>query len=116
MNNRTPEARIRPATKQPAAARRVRFHRDVWGRLVTMPQPLVAALHGYVLGSGIEIALGEEPDHAAMIIARGAILYRLLTGRMPYAEPGVRRTQLQVLDEVRERPPAPVESLARFLL
>lgn len=41
----------------PVAARDVRFTRDVWGRLVSIPQPLIAALHGYVLGSGIEIAL-----------------------------------------------------------
>jgi enoyl-CoA hydratase len=29
----------------------------VWGRFLDVPQPVVAALHGYVLGSGIEIAL-----------------------------------------------------------
>jgi enoyl-CoA hydratase/carnithine racemase len=37
--------------------RRVRFERDVWGLFLSIPQPLIAALHGYVLGSGIEIAL-----------------------------------------------------------
>ncbi len=41
----------------PVIARHVRFIRDVWGRLVNIPQPLIAVLHGYVLGSGIEIAL-----------------------------------------------------------
>jgi enoyl-CoA hydratase/carnithine racemase len=41
----------------PVAARRVRFERDVWGLFLSIPQPLIAALHGYVLGSGIEIAL-----------------------------------------------------------
>jgi enoyl-CoA hydratase len=35
----------------------VRWERDVWGRFLDVPQPVVAALHGYVLGSGIEIAL-----------------------------------------------------------
>jgi enoyl-CoA hydratase/carnithine racemase len=38
-------------------ARRIRAVRDLWRLFLSMPQPLVAALHGYVLGSGIEIAL-----------------------------------------------------------
>jgi len=41
----------------PVAARRIRFARDVWGLFLSLPQPLIAALHGYVLGSGIEMAL-----------------------------------------------------------
>lgn len=41
----------------PVVARQVRFDRDVWGLFLSMPQPLIAAVHGYVLGSGIEIAL-----------------------------------------------------------
>jgi len=41
----------------PVSARKVRFARDVWGRLLSIPQPTIAALHGYVLGSGVEIAL-----------------------------------------------------------
>jgi len=41
----------------PIAARRVRFERDVWGLFLSIPQPVIAALHGYVLGSGIEMAL-----------------------------------------------------------
>jgi enoyl-CoA hydratase len=41
----------------PAAARQSRFGRDVWGLFLSIPQPLIAAVHGYVLGSGIEIAL-----------------------------------------------------------
>lgn len=41
----------------PVIARQVRFERDVWGLFSDIPQPLIAALHGYVLGSGIEIAL-----------------------------------------------------------
>jgi enoyl-CoA hydratase len=38
-------------------ARRIRAIRDLWRLFLNMPQPLIAALHGYVLGSGIEIAL-----------------------------------------------------------
>lgn len=41
----------------PIIARQVRFGRDVWGLFLSLPQPLIAAVHGYVLGSGIEIAL-----------------------------------------------------------
>ena len=41
----------------PVAARKVRFVRDVWKVFLSLPQPMIAALHGYVLGSGIEIAL-----------------------------------------------------------
>ncbi|MBW1996465.1 MAG: enoyl-CoA hydratase/isomerase family protein [Deltaproteobacteria bacterium] len=41
----------------PAIARQVRFARDVWGLFLGLPQPLIAALHGYVLGSGVEMAL-----------------------------------------------------------
>jgi len=31
--------------------------RDLWRLFLSMPQPLIAVLHGYVLGSGMEIAL-----------------------------------------------------------
>lgn len=40
----------------PIIARQVRFERDVWGLFSRLKQPLIAALHGYVLGSGVEIA------------------------------------------------------------
>ena len=38
-------------------ARRIRAARDLWRLFLSVPQPLIAALHGYVLGSGLEIAL-----------------------------------------------------------
>jgi enoyl-CoA hydratase/carnithine racemase len=38
-------------------ARRIRGIRDLWRLFISMPQPLIAACHGYVLGSGMEIAL-----------------------------------------------------------
>jgi enoyl-CoA hydratase/carnithine racemase len=41
----------------PIFARQVRFERDIWGLFLNLTQPFIAALHGYVLGSGIEIAL-----------------------------------------------------------
>jgi len=41
----------------PVFARKARFERDVWGRFLSIEQPVIAALHGYVLGSGIEMSL-----------------------------------------------------------
>ena len=41
----------------PVFARRARFDRDVWGRFLSIEQPVIAAMHGYVLGSGIEMSL-----------------------------------------------------------
>ena len=41
----------------PIIARKVRWERDLWGLFLSLPQPIIAALHGYVLGSGIEMAL-----------------------------------------------------------
>ena len=38
-------------------ARQVRWERDVWGQLVDLDKPIVAAVHGYCIGSGLEIAL-----------------------------------------------------------
>lgn len=41
----------------PVIARQARFERDVWGLFLSITKPFIAALHGYVLGSGIEMAL-----------------------------------------------------------
>ncbi|MBV8358581.1 MAG: enoyl-CoA hydratase/isomerase family protein [Deltaproteobacteria bacterium] len=41
----------------PAAARWIRFRRDVWGRLRGLPVPTVAAVHGFTVGGGMEMAL-----------------------------------------------------------
>jgi enoyl-CoA hydratase/carnithine racemase len=41
----------------PVFARQARFARDVWGLFLSIDRPIIAALHGYVLGSGIEMAL-----------------------------------------------------------
>ena len=38
-------------------ARQVRWERDLWGMLQSIPKPTIAALHGYVLGSGLEMSL-----------------------------------------------------------
>lgn len=41
----------------PTAARRIRFARDVWALLDGLDVPTIAALHGFALGSGLEMAL-----------------------------------------------------------
>jgi enoyl-CoA hydratase/carnithine racemase len=49
----------------PTAARRVRWQRDVWGLFLSLPQPVISALHGYVFGSGIEMAACSDIRIAA---------------------------------------------------
>ena len=46
-------------------ARNVRWQRDVWGQLIELPKPIVAAVHGYCIGSGLEIALLSDVRIAA---------------------------------------------------
>ncbi len=41
----------------PVIARQARFERDIWGRFLSIEKPFIAATHGYVLGSGLEMAL-----------------------------------------------------------
>ncbi|HUO04222.1 MAG TPA: enoyl-CoA hydratase/isomerase family protein [Candidatus Binataceae bacterium] len=41
----------------PIIARWVRFRRDVWGMLRALPIPTIAAIHGYTVGGGLEMAL-----------------------------------------------------------
>ena len=40
-----------------AIARQVRWERDIWGQLMGLSKPVVAAVHGFCMGSGVEIAL-----------------------------------------------------------
>lgn len=41
----------------PVRAREVRWLRDNWGLLSQLPQPTIAAVHGYTAGGGLEMAL-----------------------------------------------------------
>jgi len=41
----------------PTIARWVRFRRDVWGLLRKLPIPTLAAVHGFTVGGGLEMAL-----------------------------------------------------------
>ena len=36
-----------------AVAREVRWERDVWGLFLSIRKPLIAAIHGYAIGSGV---------------------------------------------------------------
>lgn len=38
-------------------AREVRWERDLWGLFIAMDKPIIAALHGFVIGSGLEMAM-----------------------------------------------------------
>ena len=99
----------------PTIARQVRWERDVWGLFLSINKPLIAALHGYVLGDGIEIALccdirlASEDAQFGMpepglgmipaaggtqtlprVISRAKALEILLTGRWIKAEEALR--------------------------
>jgi enoyl-CoA hydratase/carnithine racemase len=41
----------------PTRAREIRWRRDVWGTLLSIPQPTIAAVHGFTVGGGMEMAL-----------------------------------------------------------
>ena len=38
-------------------ARQVRWERDVWGSFLAVDKPMVCGIHGYCMGSGVEMAL-----------------------------------------------------------
>jgi len=40
-----------------AIARSVRWERDLWGQFLNVSKPLIAAIHGYALGGGLEITM-----------------------------------------------------------
>jgi enoyl-CoA hydratase/carnithine racemase len=100
----------------PVAARQARFERDVWGLFLSIDKPVIAALHGYVLGSGIEMAmccdiriatedaqfgvpemgLGIIPAAGGSqtiprVIDKGVALDMLISGRWMKAEEALRR-------------------------
>jgi len=120
----------------PVVAREARWERDVWGLLLSIPKPLIVALHGYVLGSGIEMAsccdiriasedaqfgvpeigLGIIPAAGGSqtiprVIGRGHALEMLLSGRWVKAEEAYRLKLVNQVVPLEELLPA-VEKLA----
>jgi enoyl-CoA hydratase/carnithine racemase len=49
----------------PLESRRIRWDRDVWTPLWTLPVPVLAALKGYALGAGLEMAMLSDLRFAA---------------------------------------------------
>ena len=49
----------------PVAAREIRWERDVWGRWNQLSKPVVTAVHGFCIGSGLEMALLSDLRLAA---------------------------------------------------
>ena len=41
----------------PVIARQVRWERPIWELFLSIPKPIIVALHGYVLGDGLEMSL-----------------------------------------------------------
>ena len=82
------------------------------------PESPLITIQGDVVGTpaymspeqarGEPTAIGPQSD----VYAVGAMLYQLLSGRIPYLEPGARVPLRQVLEAVRAGPPKPLHELA----
>lgn len=44
-------------TPSQTVARQVRWERDLWGMFLSVQKPIIAAIHGFALGAGIEMAM-----------------------------------------------------------
>lgn len=44
-------------TPSQTAAREIRWERDLWGMFLSVQKPIIAAIHGFALGAGIEMAM-----------------------------------------------------------
>jgi len=90
----------------PTAARQVRWERDVWGLFLSIPQPVIAALHGYVLGSGIEMALccdiriaSEEAQFGLPEVGLGIIPAAGATQTLPRAVGRARALEIMLIGD-----------------
>lgn len=70
-------------TPSQTIARQVRWQRDLWGLLANHPKTIVAAIHGYCLGIGIEIACLCDFRIASTDLVAG--LPEVLLGMIPAA-------------------------------
>ena len=53
------------SASSPVAARQIRWERDVWGRWYNLSKPVVTGVHGFCIGSGLEMALLSDLRLAA---------------------------------------------------
>jgi len=108
------DVRVRPEP----AHETLELHSERRERAVSDPESPLVTMDGDVVGtpaymspeqaSGKLQRMGPPSD----VYALGAMLYHLLTGRMPYVTPGVRVNNYAILSRVQEGPPASVASLA----
>ena len=122
-----------------AVAREVRWARDLWGLLASIEKPVVAALHGHVIGSGLEMAalcdlrLASEDALFSMpeaslamlpaaggtqtlsrLVGRGAAMEMLMSGR-PIAAAEAKRMGLVSAVVARDRLLTEARRIARVL-
>ncbi|MFG0316290.1 MAG: tetratricopeptide repeat protein [Planctomycetota bacterium JB042] len=82
------------------------------------PRPPAATLDGDVVGTPAYMAPEQARGEIARVGPRsdvygmGAILYELLAARRPYATAGERGSAHDLLDRVRDGPPAPIREVA----
>jgi formylglycine-generating enzyme required for sulfatase activity/serine/threonine protein kinase len=99
-----------PLTSEVHSERRERAASDPDSPLVTMDGDIVGtpAYMSPEQASGKLEQMGPPSD----VYALGAMLYHLLTGRMPYVTPDARVNNYAILSRVQEGPPQPVGALA----
>ncbi len=121
-------------------SRRARRQRDLWGLILSLEKPLIAAIHGYALGAGIELAMccdlriASEDAHLGLPevslgyipsaggtqtlprhIPPGVAMHMILTGDPIDAQAALRHGLVQRVVP-RQRLYSEAESLARKLM
>ncbi len=100
---------IRPRPAAVRTDRREQSAKDTHSPLLTMDGDVIGT-PAYMCPEQAEGAI-EKIDRPSDVYALGAMLYHLLTGGMPYADPGY-DSAYEVLRRVRRGPPPPVGEVA----